>query len=245
MIRMEEKKIEEQKPETNEKNNKPKTDYIKIMKNIFKKFIAICKKVWSLIKKLPYKPAIILIILLIVALVMPKRLPKIFTSSKYSKIEKICNLATIEAYYHNVAYDEIPASGVGKVFGNIGYKKYWLEFDTILKLGVNAKKVKISNPNRKNEVHVYIPPAEILNEPDWIHERIGDPITDTGFLTSISNEDETRAVANAIAELKKNANEDDSHLELAREKAKRFFENYIVNAGREIGVEYTVIFDEQ
>ena len=242
---MDEKKIEEEKPETNEKvNNKKKINFFKILKSIIKSIILILKKIWSFIKRLPYKPAIILGILFIVAITMPKRLPKIFSSSNYSIIEKICNLATVEAYYHNVANRDVPAQGIGKVLGNIGYKKYWLEFDTILKFGVNAKKVKITSPNRKNEVHIYVPPAEILAEPTWIRDKIGEPVTDTGFLTSISNDDETIAVADAIKKLKTDASKDDSHLELARDRAKLFFKNFIINTGREIGVEYTVIFDE-
>ena len=202
------------------------------------------KKVKKIIKKIPHKPAIILVILLLIALLIPKRLPTIFTTSNYTKIEKICSLATIEAYYHDVASKTQDATTIGKIFGNIGYKKYWLEYDVIVQYGIDAKKVKIEKPNMKNEVKVYLPKAEVLGEPIWVKDYIQDPVTDTGFLTSVSGEDKTEAVENSIKELKESAKNDQEHLELARERAKIFFEKYIISAGREIGVEYKVIFED-
>ena len=206
-------------------------------KNVFNKVI-------DFVKKVPYKPIIILVIVVLLAILVPKRLPSIFRSSNYTKVEKICNLATVEAYYHNVAIREISASSIGKIFGNIGYKKYWLEYDAIVQYGIDAKKVKIEKPNLKNEVIVHIPEAEILGEPELVIEYIKDPVTDTGFLTSVSGEDKTIAIENSIKELKANANKDNEQLQLARERAKKFFEKYIVNAGKEIGVDYKVIFED-
>ena len=206
-------------------------------KNVFNKVI-------DFVKKVPYKPIIILVIVVLLAILVPKRLPSIFKSSNYTKVEKICNLATVEAYYHNVAIKEDPASSIGKIFGNIGYKKYWLEYDAIVQYGIDAKKVKIEKPNLKNEVIVHIPEAEILGEPELVIEYIKDPVTDTGFLTSVSGEDKTIAIENSIKELKANANKDNEQLQLARERAKKFFEKYIVNAGKEIGVDYKVIFED-
>ncbi len=209
-----------------------------------KKYDFSFKKVKTVIKKIPHKPVIILVILLFIALVIPKKLPSIFTSSNYSKIEKICSLATIEAYYHDVASKTQDATTLGKIFGNIGYKKYWLEYDVIVQYGIDAKKVKIDKPNIKNEVKVHLPEAEVLGEPIWVQDYIQDPVTDTGFLTSVSGEDKTEAVENSIKELKEAAQNDKEHLELARERAKLFFEKYIISAGREVGVEYKVIFED-
>ncbi len=202
------------------------------------------KKVKAFIEKIPHKPVVILVVLLLIALLIPKRLPTIFTTSNYSKIEKICSLATIEAYYHDVAAKTQDATTLGKIFGNIGYKKYWLEYDVIIQYGINAKKVKIEKPNIKNEVIVHLPEAEVLGEPIWVKDYIQDPVTDTGFLTSVSGEDKTEAVEQSIKELKESAKNDKDNLELARERAKIFFEKYIISAGREIGVEYKVIFED-
>lgn len=207
-------------------------------------FKQVFKKVWDFIKKVPYKPFIILGVLLMIVIVVPKRLPSIFHKNNYSKVEKICQLAAIESYYHNVAAETQEASTIGEIFGNIGYKRYWIEYDATIEYGIDAKKVKIEKPNYKNEVKVYIPEAEVLNEPHLIKEYIKDPITDTGFLTSISNEYKTKAIEKSIKELKKSASEDKENLSLARDRAKKFFEKYIINAGKEVGRDFTVIFIE-
>ena len=224
MNKMEEKKEKEINEET-EKNKNEKKSFLEKIKNI------------------PYKFAVILGILLIIAIIIPKRLPSIFKSSDYSKIEKICNLATVEVYYHNVAEKIDEASTIGKIFGNIGYKKYWLEYDAVIEYGIDAKKVKIEKPNFKNEVKVYLPEAEVLGEPRLIKEYIKDPATDSGFLTSVSNADKIEAVEKSIKTLKTKANDDKEHRDLAYERAKKFFENYIVSAGKEIGTNYKVVFD--
>ena len=202
-------------------------------------------KLIDIIKKYPYKPAIVLVIILIIALLIPKQLPSIFQSSSLTKIEKICELSTVEAYYHNVADETKPASSkIGEILGSIGYKRYWVEYDAIIKYGINAKKVKIEAPNIKNEVKVFIPEAEVLGEPVLITELVQDPITDTGFLTKVTPEDKNLALENSIKTLKEKANNDADNLKLARDRAKTFFEKYIINAGKEMGVEYKVIFEE-
>ena len=71
-----------------------------------------------------------------------------------------------------------------------------------------------------------------------------DPITDTGFLTKVTPEDKNLALENSIKTLKEKANNDADNLKLARDRAKTFFEKYIINAGKEMGVEYKVIFEE-
>ena len=200
-------------------------------------------KVIKLFQKVPYKIFIVLFILLIIVIIIPKRLPSIFSDSTYSKIEKICELSTVEAYYHEVAEKTEDASALGKIIGNIGYKKYWLEYDAIIKYGIDAKKVKISKPNIKNEVRVYIPKAEILGEPQIVKEYMQDPITDSGFLTSIKEEYKTEAIEMSIKDLKEKASQDKDNLELAYQRAKVFFEKYLINAGREFGVEYKIIFE--
>ena len=201
-------------------------------------------KVKKVIKKFPFIPFVILGILLVIAILIPKRLPDIFEKSNMSKIERICDLATVEAYYHNVAAETQEASTLGKIFGNIGYKKYWLEYDAIIQFGIDAKEVVINKPNIKNEVKVHVPKAKIVREPLLISEYISDPITDTGFLTSISSEDKTSAVGNSLKTLKEKAGADEDLLNLARERAKTFLEQYIISAGHAIGTEYKVVFED-
>ena len=71
----------------------------------------------------------------------------------FSETKAICELATLKCYYHNTSELKQEASGIGKVFGNIGYKKAWIEYDGIVKLGIDASKVKIEPNGNKVKVH--------------------------------------------------------------------------------------------
>ncbi len=202
------------------------------------------KKIIDFIKKVPYKPFIILGLLAIVAILIPRRLPSVFEDDDYSRLEKISELATLEAFYHDVAIKEEEASTLGKIFGNIGYYKYWLEFDVIIKIGVDSHKVRIEKPNLRNEVKVYVPEAQVLGEPQVLNQYMKDPITDTGFLTSIDVSDKMNTVGAAVNRLKDSVSKDTELLNQARERAKEFFKNYITSIGKEIGVNYKVVFED-
>ena len=199
-------------------------------------------KVYNLFKRIPYKPIIILAILLLIVVFFPSKLPDIFSFFIYAKIEKISNLATVEAYYHNVASKEVEATTIGKIFGNIGYKKYWIEYDGTVQFGIDAKKVRIEKPTIKNVVKIYIPESSILGKPVIVENSVSDPITDTGFLTTIDAYDKTEAIAEAQKKLEETASKDNELLTLAKERAKMFFKKYIESIGKEIGKDYKVEF---
>ena len=222
------KKINELDQKTKELKKEQKGSFFSKLSNIY--------------KKIPYKPIILLGILALVVIFFPSRLPDIFSRQNYTKIEKISNLATVEAYYHNVASKEVEATTLGKIFGNIGYKKYWIEYDGTVQFGINAKEVRIEKPNSKNVVKVYIPDATILGKPTIIENSVSDPITDTGFLTTIPASDKTEAIADAQKKLEEAASQDTELLTLAKERAQMFFKKYIESAGKEIGEEYKVEF---
>ena len=199
-------------------------------------------------KKLSIKPRYIIyifvIILLAICLILiPSKSIELFKDNK-GKIEKLCNLATIEAIYHNV--EIVENEGLfGDTFGgiiNLGYKKYWREYEGTIKFGINAKDVTIEKPNNKGVIKIHLPKATILGEPNVIKESMKDPITDTGLLTTITNEERIQAFVNAQNNMKENAAKDEEMLSLAEEKAKKYFENYFVELGQLIGKKYTVEF---
>lgn len=156
----------------------------------------------------------------------------------FSGIHSVCELATLKCYYHNVAKAETEASGLFKWLGT-GYKKIWTEYSGIVELGIDVNKVSISDPDQKNVVKITIPDAEILNI-DLDEESMGEPLTDTGFLTHITKEEETLALAEAQENMEKTAQENAALLNQAKERAKDIIEGYVKNVGKEIGVDYTV-----
>ena len=156
----------------------------------------------------------------------------------FSAIQSVCELATLKCYYHNVAKSETEASGLFKWLGT-GYKKIRTEYSGIVELGVDVSKVSVSKPNKDDVVKVTIPDAEILSV-DLDEDSMGEPLTDTGFMTKITKEEETEALAEAQNHMEETANENGNLLNQAKERAKSLIEGYVKNVGEQIGKEYTV-----
>ena len=156
----------------------------------------------------------------------------------FSAIQSVCELATLKCYYHNVAKSETEASGLFKWLGT-GYKKIWTEYSGIVELGVDVSKVSVSKPSKDGVVKVTIPDAEILSV-DLDEDSMGEPLTDTGFMTKITKEEETEALAEAQNHMEETAKENGNLLNQAKERAKSLIEGYVKNVGEQIGKEYTV-----
>ncbi len=156
----------------------------------------------------------------------------------FSGINSVCELATLKCYYHNVAKAETEASGLFKGLGT-GYKKIWTEYSGIVELGIDVNKVSITKPDDKGVVKVTIPDAEILNV-DLDEDSMSEPLTDTGFLTKITKEEETAALAEAQNNMEETAQANSALLVQAKERAKNLIEGYVRNVGEQIGKEYMV-----
>lgn len=137
-----------------------------------------------------------------------------------------------------MAKAETEASGLFKKLGT-GYKKIWTEYSGIVELGIDVNKVSISKPDDKGVVKVTIPDAEILNV-DLDEDSMSEPLTDTGFMTKITKEEETAALAEAQNNMEETAQENTALLAQAKERAKNLIEGYVKNVGEQIGEEYTV-----
>ena len=134
------------------------------------------------------------------------------------------------------------ASGLLKWFGT-GYKKIWTEYSGIVELGIDVNKVSVSSPGADGVVKITIPDAEILNV-DLDEDSMGEPLTDTGFLTEITKEEETAALAEAQDNMEETAKKNSALLAQAKERAKNLIEGYVKNVGEQIGEEYTIEWEE-
>lgn len=147
----------------------------------------------------------------------------------------ICDLATLEVYYHNVARynraSDLPF--------NIGYKRMWFEYSGIVEIGINANKVTISEPDENGVVAIFVPQAEILDV-NIDEDSITDPVVETGPLTDLSTEEKTEALSNAQTGMEEEADKDDTLKYQARKRAKDLLESYVQNTGDLIGKRYTV-----
>ena len=144
----------------------------------------------------------------------------------FSGINSVCELATLKCYYHNVAKAETKASGLLKWLGT-GYKKIWTEYSGIVELGIDVNKVSISSPGADGVVRITIPDAEILNV-DLDEDSMGMPLTDTGFMTEITKEEETAALAKAQDDMEETAKQNSALLAQAKERAKNLIQGYVL-----------------
>ena len=154
--------------------------------------------------------------------------------TEFSQLGIICELATLKSFYHNVAKLE---SGADSFLG-VSYKKMWIEYSGIVKIGIDASKVTLSKPDQNGLVKVTIPKAEVLNidlDEDSIYVR-----SDTSIFAGISARDKVKTLGDAQDDMEKTAKENESMLMQGQVRAKIVIERYIQKIGVAIGKVYTV-----
>lgn len=160
-------------------------------------------------------------------------------TADFSGVTSVCELATLKCYYHNVAKAETEASGIFAKWLKTGYKKIWTEYSGIIEYGIDISQVTVSEPDNNGVVTVTMPDAQVLNV-DVDEDSLGTPLTDTGFLTSVTTEEKTTTLAGAQEAMEQQAKENTEMLSQAKARAKTLIEEYIKNVGESIGEEYTV-----
>lgn len=160
-------------------------------------------------------------------------------TADFSGVTSVRELATLKCYYHNVAKAETEASGIFAKWLKTGYKKIWTEYSGIIEYGIDISQVTVSEPDKNGVVTVTMPDAQVLNV-DVDEDSLGTPLTDTGFLTSVTTEEKTTTLAGAQEAMEQQAKENTEMLSQAKARAKTLIEEYIKNVGESIGEEYTV-----
>lgn len=111
--------------------------------------------------------------------------------------------------------------------------------NSVCELGIDVNKVSISKPDASGVVKIIIPNAEILSV-DLDQDSMSEPLTETGFMTEITKEEETAALAESQRNMKETAKANGALLVQAKERAKNLLEGYVKNVGEQIGEKYTV-----
>lgn len=157
-----------------------------------------------------------------------------------ASVRRICELATLECYYHNVSEWSNP----GGIFQ--AGKKLWLEYDGIIRVGIKAE-VKISEPDESGVITVTIPEAAILEkdlDEDSIYE-IDSEAPLWGFLPywgSVTTEERKEALAQAQVNMEESASHNQMIMSEAKERAKKIIEKNILAIGEASGTQYKVRF---
>lgn len=158
------------------------------------------------------------------------------------QIRSICNLATMECYYHNVA-KSVKEKGSGISHWGEKDRIFWIEYTGIAKIGINMAEVAMEI-NGEN-VTVVLPQAtliscgiEEIDESSFVYSQ------DSSWnKNQVSAEDQTAAVNQAQEDMKANVENDTALLASARDRAKKLIENYIEKLGEVSGVEYTITWE--
>lgn len=157
-----------------------------------------------------------------------------------SQIRSICELATLEGYYHNVA-KSIKEKGEG--ISHIGEKErvFWIEYSGIAKFGIDISKVEMMTNGK--QIEITIPKAELLGLSDYSFIEDNYISSDDGINKNpITADNQTAAIAAAEEDIRRMFTNDNTMLIHAQENAKKLIENYIKQLGQISGVDYQIIW---
>lgn len=181
------------------------------------------------------------IILLAVLLLLITGCGKEKAQPDLNQIRNISDLATVKAYYHNVAKVK---KDKGSGITHVGEKerKYWVEYTGVVKIGIKMSEIKMDV--KDNEVIVTMPKAEILSQNHEDYNKDSIFKNDDSWFNSnkVTYDDVNDAIADADSEMLKEVNKNTSLFNRAEDGAKKLIQNYIEQVGKVSHKNYKVTF---
>ena len=151
-------------------------------------------------------------------------------------MKAICELATLECYYHNVAkYKENDAEGI------LIWKKdknFWIEYSGVVKVGIDMSVLDIEVNGDK--VTITLPEAKILSIKVDETTLTKDSYIIAKDSASIEAADQKKAYEVAEDNMLKSTSGDIVLLKSAQQRAKLLLEEYIKNIEEITGKEYSI-----
>lgn len=142
-----------------------------------------------------------------------------------SQVRSICELATLECYYHNVA-KSTKTKEIG--FSHIGEKdrKFWIEYSGVAKIGIDMSKVNMELEGET--ITITMPEAKLISMEIPQFEVDNYISTEDGWnKNKITAEDQTAAIENAQNQMKATVMSNSAMFIQAQERAKKLIENYV------------------
>ena len=160
-----------------------------------------------------------------------------------TQIQEICNLATLECYYHNVAKIDKSKYADGTFLDFLKKdRKAWIEYTGIVRIGVDVSKISMNVSG--NTVEITMPEPKILSimiDDDSYTENSYYLSADDWFMTNrITAEMQSRAIAYAQVEMQMQTENDTALMAKAQNRAKKLISNYIEKVGEQAGVSYDI-----
>lgn len=153
-----------------------------------------------------------------------------------TQVRFICELATMECYYHNVAkfYEE---DATGFLFWKKD-KHFWIEYDGIVTLGIDVSLVNIEITG--SQITITLPEAKVLS-----CKVDSSSLTEASYIVDedsakISAEDEILALKEAQRKMEETVSNDRVLLATAQQRAQDLLLNYITSLSNATGKNYTI-----
>ena len=158
---------------------------------------------------------------------------------KESQMQAVCELATLETYYHNTA----KFTHAEKVLWWGTTTKLWIEYSGVVRVGVDISDVSMTV--KDDLVRITMPEATVLS-----YKVDESSLTEDSYLvgkeglwaSDVTADMQKKAFSEAEEKMKETAENDKSLLLQARQRAETLLEEYVRNIGELQGKEYQVEF---
>ena len=158
--------------------------------------------------------------------------PDVAFNISEDQLQSICELATMECFYNNVAKSKVK-HGLGST------TEFWCEYTGVVKVGIDFSKLKLETNGE--ELIISLPEAKVLEIKVNKFDQEKILIADTNITSSkVTPEDISAAFSKAQADMKQAAKDNATVLMSARNNAKIIIENYINRMDEIAGTHHTI-----
>lgn len=153
-----------------------------------------------------------------------------------TQMKSICELATMQCYYHNVAkYFEKDVSGILLWKKD---RKFWVEYSGIVTVGIDASSVSINVHDEY--VTITIPSAKVLGCKVDEETLNKDSFIVPKDSAKVEAEHQIKAFSEAQSQMWEAASNDTALLSNAQQRVQKLLEDYVNNIGNFIGKTYKI-----
>lgn len=167
------------------------------------------------------------------------------TIPELGQIKNICELATLECYYHNVA-KSVKESGTGVLHLGEKERPFWMEYTGVAQISFELDQVKMEQHGKEIIITLPRPQITCRVEPDsWNEDSY--VISEDQWIQKnpITAEDQTQAIEEAQAYMQEKVENNSALLYNAEAQAKYLITNYIDQIGQAAGVDYHIIWEDK
>ncbi len=160
------------------------------------------------------------------------------------RVKSICELATLECRYHNVA-KATKKAGEGVLHWGEKERTFWISYTGIAEIGFQTKDIKMKQEGTNITIQFPKPYVSCrVDSGSWTKDSYvisGDRWIQKNPITA---DDQTRAIQAAQAAMEEKIQNNSSLLNTAELQAKELIENYIIQIGKAAGITYTISFED-